>query len=630
MTQKTHGSGTKYGIALPAMALCLLTVSISQAASLYWNPTTGGNGNWDTVSTNLMWKSTWVSPPDTAWVNANYDNAIFRGGATGAIAVDAGGIQVGNITVGASGDTVANNYSFSGGTITLTTSSTITVTNAADIATISSAISGTSFTKLGLGTLVLSGNNSGLSGTVTIGTLNAINGGALRVTNSNALGSAAVTITGGFNGGAAGPSTVNPAQLQLSGGITLTNVITIQQKRDGTGSGPGGHGNPPISSFPASIVNVDGSNVIGTSGSTAIIISGNGNHCIFQSDGGNLEIKGDLINTWNTDERNLVLIGTSTGEISGSIGTSSYTNAISVWKEGSGTWILSGNNLGNAGATSLGKIAAFWVHYGVLRVKNSNALGSSTSTGGVLVASSLYNEVTATYTPATGRLELAGSITIPKSITLQGRPDATNAQLANYSDSNTISGNILLTQVDTNSANGNGSVYLIQSNTGSLTLGGIQNNSTVTGTRQVNLQGSGLVTGVIGGSGTASSPNDISITKSGTGTWTLSGTNTYTGATTINGGTLSLGTTGVISSSSPTISVNGGAYFDVSGLSAAFTLGSGSTVQTLQGAGTVQGAIVNGAKGIISPGGDNTIGTLTTGSLTLGGSLTSTVKFDLA
>ncbi|MGA2061539.1 MAG: autotransporter-associated beta strand repeat-containing protein, partial [Thermoguttaceae bacterium] len=616
-----------FRLGLLTVAFCLLIVSTSQAATLYWNAPNGGPGTWDTAT--QLWSTLALGPLNTTWSLGSTDDAVFQNTpGSGLISIATGGVSVHNMTFGVSGYTIQDLPSQTDALSLSGSGNTITVTNATDTATISSVLSGAGFTKLGLGTLVLSGNNTNLTGTVTIGTLNAIDGGVLKVTNSNALGTAAVTITGGFSGSVAGPSTVNPAQLQLSGGITLTNVISIQQKRDGTGSGPGGHLNPPPNGFPASILNVDGNNFIGVDNTTASIhMQANGNETIIESDGGKLTIRGNVVNDGVSGsnppaERNLILTGTATGEISGKITAGTSTQGIAVFKEGTGTWILSGINDGSA-VQYAG--SAFWVHNGVLRLTNSSALGASGSAGGVTVASSLYDEPTGVTTPATGRIELAGSITIPKAIALQGRPDATNAQLANYSDSNTISGNILLTQVDANSTNGNGSTYLIQSNSGLLTLGSIQNNSTVAGTRQVNLQGNGTVSGAIGG-GSASSPNDISITKGGTGTWTLSGVNTYTGNTTVNGGTLALSSSASVSSS-PALTVNSAGILDLSGFSSGYTL-PGS--QKLMGTGTVKGDVINGASSAIVPGTDGTVGTLTLqNNLTLGNVSGGNIKFDL-
>ncbi len=97
---------------------------------------------------------------------------------------------------------------------------------------------------------------------------------------------------------------------------------------------------------------------------------------------------------------------------------------------------------------------------------------------------------------------------------------------------------------------------------GTLTLGGT---------------GDGYISKAISGTG--------GIVKSGAGTWTLAGTNVYTGATTINGGTLKLGSGGSIAGTTK-ITVSSGATFDAS--SAGFTV---RTNQTLAGGGSVSGIV---------------------------------------
>ncbi len=551
MSRKLQDSCVKYATGLLPMVLWFLTAATAQAADLYWNPPTGGDGTWDTSS--IQWSTSSEGPLNYIWSNTAWNNGIFNN-TGGDVSIQTGGINVGNLTFNVDGYTLQNLPS-QDDHLTISTSANVTVTNSTDTATISAIISNAGFTKRGLGTLIVSGSNASLSGTVTIGIPNTNDGGALRVTNSNALGNAAIVITGGYNGTGVNPS-VNPAQLQLAGGITLTNDITIQQKRDNPGRGPEGHLTPVLNEFPASLVNISGDNYIGTAGTTAIHIVLWGNHTIVQSDSGNLTILGNVVSDAGTTTRDLVLRGSSNGEISGTIGPGLSSYGIAVWKEGTGTWTLSGSNDGNQ---------PFWVHDGVLRLANSNALGANTSTGTATVASSLYDEITNTTAPATGRIELAGGVNIPKAITLQGRNTATYAHLANYSSSNTISGDLLLTQVDANSSNGNGSYYLIQSNANTLTLNNIKNNSSYTGTRFLNFSGDHdiVVNGVIGGSGSASNPNDISVTKSGSGILTLSGSNPYSGGTTINSGKLRASSGNGLGSGLVTLS--GGALGMVSG-----------------------------------------------------------------
>src|SRR5260370_3111406 len=110
-----------------------------------------------------------------------------------------------------------------------------------------------------------------------------------------------------------------------------------------------------------------------------------------------------------------------------------------------------------------------------------------------------------------------------------------------YSGSTTIAAGTL--NANASSALGDESA----TNTLIFTGGTLQAGGTITSpsTRGVTLTSTGLIdtnnnsvsiAGVIGGSG--------GLTKSGTGTLTLSGLNTYTGVTTISAGTLALGAAG--------------------------------------------------------------------------------------
>lgn len=209
------------------------------------------------------------------------------------------------------------------------------------------------------GTIVLSGTNT-FDGDVTV------NSGALRITNSTALGGGTKTIT--LSNGVAGAP-----QLRLDGSsdpIELARTISYV-----------------TSNANGAVVNEAGSNVI--SGNFTLS-SGGGNTKILVSSG-TLLLEGNLMP--NTTGRTLVLAGAGRGVITGNISDGSTTNVLAVVKSDSGSWTLAGTNTWT-GNTSIN--AGTWIMNGSLaaggivtvdsaaKLAGAGAIAANTNVNGTL------------------------------------------------------------------------------------------------------------------------------------------------------------------------------------------------------------------------------------------------------
>ena len=124
------------------------------------------------------------------------------------------------------------------------------------------------------------------------------------------------------------------------------------------------------------------------------------------------------------------------------------------------------------------------------------------------------------------------------------------------------------------------------------------------GTKTLTLQGSTAGVGEFSAP-LINSAGTLAVTKTGDGAWILSGTNIFTGATTVNGGTLLVNSPGSLARGSG-VTVNNGSI--------------------LGGNGMIGGTVNLAAGGVLAPGGINTVGTLSltnnsSTSLTLNGNM---------
>lgn len=232
------------------------------------------------------------------------------------------------------------------------------------------------------------------------------------------------------------------------------------------------------------------------------------------------------------------------------------------------------------------------INGGSLRITNSSALGIGSKT----VSIEGVNKPSLRLDGSNGSIDLAPGLSFVTS-----NDNATYPAILNEAGHNRIAGSIAL-----NTGNG-GHTRVVADAGSSLTLsGGIAPTSMTTSDRTLILDGAGdgSVNGIAADYTASATQRVLSLTKAGTGVWSLNAANTYTGATTIQSGTLVLGGTGSISSSAR-IDIAAGATLDVQAVRG-FAL---SSNQALSGSGTILGNLVDAAGVVITPGG-SAFGTL--------------------
>src|ERR1035437_1309938 len=252
-----------------------------------------------------------------------------------------------------------------------------------------------------------------------------------------------------------------------------------------------------------------------------------------------------------------------------------------IYKDGLGALTLEGTN--SFTGTFIDNGGAVWIN-------NSLGLGGGGTTRNIWIANNALG----------AGLHLNGtngSIVLPT--ILQFNLSQQYGAIINEAGSNVVSGNVYV-------QSGGGLAYVL-ANAGTLVFNGPIGLSVASRPFQVGGAGNGIMNGAIG--------STLSFIKTDSGTWTLTNHNAYSGATTIQGGTLVLSTNATIANT-PSITLLSNAVLDVSAVfntsynSNALYLTPGSTIQALAGNGGVIGNVQANSTAYLVPGGTNGIGTL--------------------
>jgi autotransporter-associated beta strand protein len=490
--------------------------------------------------------------------------------------------------------TGTNTLSLGSGAVALGASCTVTVSGGTlGVGGIISG-SGYSLTKAGAGTLTLRGANTYTGGTT-------LSAGTLNINSASAIGSGSFTISGGTLNNTSGSSVT----------LSTNNALTWNGDFAFTGTNDLNLGNGAVTMAASRQVTVNGGNL-----TVGGIISGSGLG-LAKAGSGTLILGG--VNTYTG----------ATTVSGGTLQTSaadrmSDSSAISV--SSGATFALGGNetvaSIAGAGNYSLG---ANTLTFG--DTSNQTVSGTISGTGALVKSGSGSITLSGSNSYSGGTRINAGTIFVGHNSALGSGTltfAASGTGLAsNDSNDRTIS-NALGTFAGTSAIytfGSAGSGNLTFTNTTSAALGSVR-------TFTVNNSWTSFANAFTGASD--------GITKAGTGTLILAGNNTYTGATTINAGTLQIGNggaTGSLSTSSA-ITVNGTLAFNRSdaltqgtNFSSASISGTGSLVQNGTGNLTLNVANTYSGGTILNTGtlNINNASALGSGALTInGGTINST------
>ncbi|WP_265595525.1 autotransporter-associated beta strand repeat-containing protein [Verrucomicrobium sp. BvORR106] len=473
------------------------------------------------------------------------------------------------------------------------------------------------------GVLTITGNGTGdvvldVANTYTGGTILAA-GSTTLVLNNAAFGTGTVTFAGGnIRTGSAVATLANAINFAADTiiPVTGTQVLTFSGKVTLTG------GNRVLTTnsaadtaFSGSIGEEGGSYSFTKAGSGRVVLTGTNTYS-----GGTI-LSGGTLNI-NSDANLGAVPSTAATNITFAGGTSLQTNYSTNVELAATRNILI--NSGVTGSFHAHGLASFFVVNG--QISGAGNLGVVSSDGGILVlngsnsysgtttlfggantggylrlghASALGNTSLVTIGSGTttelSRLELAiaGGATIDRNFSVYSRNN-TSASFLNLNGANTLTG--------TFTSAGTGTTHTIQSDGGRLDL----SFSSVSNTKDLVLQGAGDGSMNVSMFTTGSS---ATITKSGTGAWTVTAGQTTSGAVSITAGTYLANNASGSATGSGAVTVSGG---------------------TLGGTGRVQGNTTISSVYGLRPGDVNSTGKLTFGGdLTLAGSASPVTRLEL-